>query len=65
MPETGPCGDPHYEKFRNSVLVFPLKVTGKIGEWQKLTYELGETVNPLMSRNFLAHHDSPRKKGNL
>jgi hypothetical protein len=38
MSETGPCRDLYHEKFRNSVLGFPLKVTAKIDEWQKLTY---------------------------
>jgi hypothetical protein len=33
--------DLHHEKFKNSVLDFPLKVTAKIDEWQKLTYEPG------------------------
>jgi hypothetical protein len=33
--------DLHHEKFKNSVLDFPLKVTAKIDEWQKLTYETG------------------------
>jgi hypothetical protein len=31
----------HHEKFRNGVLVSPLKVTAKIDEWQRLTYEPG------------------------
>jgi hypothetical protein len=30
-----------HEKFRNSVLVFPLKVIAKIDEWQKLVYDPG------------------------
>ena len=33
------------------MLVFPLKVTAKIDEWQKLTYEPGGTVPVLTARS--------------
>lgn len=42
--------DLQHEKFRNSVLVFPLKVTAKIDEWQKLTYEPGGGNCTVISR---------------
>jgi hypothetical protein len=42
--------DLHHEKFRNSVLVFPLKVTAKKDEWQKLTYEPGGSCRRLFPR---------------